>query len=768
MIGNASLRRHLPVLAVLAIGLSATIFMFRLTSNFEHARSDREFERAADSAEAMARNALDELEYVLDGLGGLYAASQAVDRDEFAAYASLVRERGKGIQALEWIPRVVASEVDEYRQAAIESGLDGFEIRERSSDGEMIPVAPQDTYYPVYYVDPLVGNEQAIGFDLGSEDGRREALLTARDSGEKTAVPVTLVQEAGSQTGLLLFSPVYRNGESIDTLEERRESLEGFVLAVYRIADLLTPVIAQGEASGLHLQIFDAVSGKELLFSSELHSEGHTLEELQADPEVQLGELRVANERWMLALHRGDAHVVATRDWLPPATGGAGLLITVLAAVFIVTVTGRARRVELLVGQRTSQLRAAQEALREEYGQTEQVLGAIASVLVGVRRDGTVNLWNHAAEETSGIMRADAMDAPVASVPASCLQQPALMQALQRCAADGGRQRLDRVSFERRDGQQGYLEVAIAAVTDADGNLTGALLTATDITERLTLEAQLTQAQKLESIGQLAAGIAHEINTPTQFVGDNARFVRDAFRDLKPLFRSHDRLLSAAEETGAVSEELIEQAREAVRQSDIEYLESEIPSAIEQTLEGVERVATIVRAMKDFSHPGSDLKEPTDLNAALESTITVARSEWRHAADVELDLTVDLPPVPCLAAELNQAFLNIIINAAHAIETLTDGHEKGVITVSSALDGEWAELRIRDTGGGIPDEIRERIFDPFFTTKGVGRGTGQGLAIARSVVVEKHGGKLEVESESGVGTTFIIRLPLRDPAAKAA
>ena len=250
-------------------------------------------------------------------------------------------------------------------------------------------------------------------------------------------------------------------------------------------------------------------------------------------------------------------------------------------------------------------------------------------------------------------------------------------------------------------------------------------------------------------------------------MGDNVRFLRDAFADLQPLHESHAQLLQAAEASD-IPTELVTRARDAVAQSDIEYLGTEIPSAIEQTLEGVERVATIVRAMKEFSHPGSGTKEATDLNQALASTATVARNEWKYVADLQLDLSPDLPPVPCLAGELNQAFLNIIINAAHAIEESTGGRTKGAIVVSTALSGDWVEVRISDNGSGIPDEVRERIFDPFFTTKAVGRGTGQGLSIARSVIADKHGGTLTVDSEPGNGTTFIIRLPLRDGAVEAA
>ncbi len=218
-----------------------------------------------------------------------------------------------------------------------------------------------------------------------------------------------------------------------------------------------------------------------------------------------------------------------------------------------------------------------------------------------------------------------------------------------------------------------------------------------------------------------------------------------------------------AAKDGPVPAGLIEETEGLVERADVDFLLSEIPKAISQTLEGVNRVAKIVRAMKDFSHPGTGEKTPVDLNQALETTLTVARNEWKYVARVETDFDPTLPLVPCLPGELNQVMLNLIVNAAHAIADVVseDCHARGVITASTRLCGEWVEIRIQDTGRGIPENIRHKIYDPFFTTKPVGKGTGQGLAIAHSVIVEQHGGTLDFKTELGVGTVFIIRLPLQ-------
>lgn len=283
-----------------------------------------------------------------------------------------------------------------------------------------------------------------------------------------------------------------------------------------------------------------------------------------------------------------------------------------------------------------------------------------------------------------------------------------------------------------------------------------------DCTERNQLRAQVLHAQKLESVGQLAAGIAHEINTPTQFVGDNVHFLDDAFRDLASLLSAYRAVVQSEHSPREASAERAA-LDEALRKVDVEFLMSEAPRAIEQTLDGVSRVADLVGAMKEFSHPGSKEAVLADLNRALESTIVVSRNEWKYDAEVETDFDPELPRVPCLAGELNQVFLNLIVNAAHTIgeANRARGRAKGTIRIQTRAMTSGVEVRFTDNGMGIAQKVRARIFDPFFTTKEIGKGTGQGLAIARSVIVDKHRGKIDFETVEGQGTTFIVFLPLQ-------
>ena len=319
----------------------------------------------------------------------------------------------------------------------------------------------------------------------------------------------------------------------------------------------------------------------------------------------------------------------------------------------------------------------------------------------------------------------------------------------------------------KKNGELYWESAIISPIKDSAGRITHFLAVKEDITsrkqaerERAQMELQLRHAQKLESIGQLAAGIAHEINTPTQYIGDNTRFLADAFKDLNELVGKFQGLLAAVK-AGPLAPDLVAGVEETFRAVDAEYLILQIPQAIQETLQGVERITKIVRAMKDFSHPGAEEKTPTDINRAIESTITVSRNEWKYVADLETEFDPALPLVPCLPGEFNQIILNLIVNAAHTIaDVVGESGAKGRLTLSTRRDGDWVEIRVRDSGLGIPEAIRGRVFDPFFTTKPVGKGTGQGLAIARSVIVDKHQGTIHFETETGRGTVFIVRLPV--------
>jgi len=422
-----------------------------------------------------------------------------------------------------------------------------------------------------------------------------------------------------------------------------------------------------------------------------------------------------------------------------------------------------ARKPEVSDDRLKNETGSRQDANRPlENGQNEvnQLISSLPTILIGLSKDNKIVLWNSKAEKTFEKNLSEVMGLP-----------------LQQCGIDwdwdkiaGGISesrtasqpiRVDDIRFQRVDGEERFLGMTINHI-DGDGDcLLGSTIIGADITDRKKLNTQLQQSQKMEAIGQLAAGIAHEINTPTQFVGDNTRFFQDAYQDLLQIIREYEELVDKAK-SDALTGQLIAGAEKRIADIDLPYLEEEIPIALEHTLKGVERITKIVQAMKIFSHPGMIIKEPTDINQEIEKTITITRNEWKYVARMETDFDSNLPAVPCFKAELNQVILNMIVNAAHAIAEANadNSSQHGTIRIRTYHEDDWAKIRISDTGAGIPQAIRHKIFDLFFTTKGPGKGSGQGLAISHSVIVEKHKGSLDVESQEGKGTTFVIGLPL--------
>ena len=403
--------------------------------------------------------------------------------------------------------------------------------------------------------------------------------------------------------------------------------------------------------------------------------------------------------------------------------------------------------------------RRTEAELEWVLSQNAQVLASISSILIGVDASGIITTWNRAASAAFGLKTSAVLGQPFVDCVIDWKWE-SIQEAVKICEDEQRPVRLEDMSYRTLKGKEHFLGVTVSPISHHSGDPQGFLLLAADITKRRILESQLATAQKLESIGQLAAGIAHEINTPVQYVGDNLSFLQDAFLGRQEIMRAYQEAFKQMDPATQAS------IRQVEEDADANYFAEEIPKAIQQAVEGIGRVTHIVRAMKDFSHPGTTHKVATDLNRALDSTLTVAYNEWKYVADLVTDFDPGLPLVFCLPAELNQVFLNMIVNAAHAMgDVLCDG-AKGTLTVRTRHNTDWVEISIGDTGGGMTEEVKSRIFDPFFTTKPVGRGTGQGLAISHTVIIEKHRGSIAVDTAPGRGTTFTIRLPLTGSADK--
>lgn len=1034
---NNILTRYFPVLIVLCIGILLSTLLFLLVRGWEQNHVQREFIRASeDSIEAINK----EIEFNLDtlkGLHALYIASNKVERYEFHLAAKALSTKKKGLQAVEWIPRVADSRREEYEEAAKQDGFKNFQFMEQGPTGNLIRAARREEYFPVYYVEPYKGNEPALGFDLASNPERRKSLYRSRDSGNVTTTPrIILVQDTRSQHGVLVFMPVYKNNTPTDSLEERRENIEGFLLAVLRVEDIVEAALSRLKSSGVDIHIFDGSAQENerfLYFHHSRFGDGLT-EPISYKEAKQLKGLRymspvlIAARKW-LVICTPTPHLIESQKTHQPLivfTGGALSTVILSSYVWFIILAGsrtrtssekllqikdglekevqyskkmQLEREELLLnlnerlkelnclykisnlimqpgitlndllqetagllpeswqypdvtcariifkeqifktdnykdtewkqsgniisfGERVGEVEVCYiekkpeidegPFLKEErdlidsiaiqlgnvieHKQTETTLESTRSyadnivncsldMIITVNNDRKIVEFNDAAQKTFGYKKEEVLGESIemlyespeeAAKPTESLKrkghffgeafnkkksgeiftsyvsasfildkegdvlgamgisrditkQKEVEKSLQesemkfrsvtqsatdaiisansdekimswnkgavsifgyneeevlnksltmlmperyrkahkegiRRALSTGEKNVTGKNVEleglHKNGTEFSLELSLSTWTTAEGTFFSAIIR--DVTKRKILEAHLSQAQKLESIGSLAAGIAHEINTPTQFVNDNIHFLKGSFEDIDRLLNKYTDLLDA-NKNGTVVDDLIKGIESFVEETDIDFLKEEIPKAIEASQRGANRVSTIVKAMKEFSHPGTKEKTPTNINNAIENTITVSKNEWKYVAEIMTDFDEKLPLVPCLPGDFNQVILNLITNAAHAIsKAIEDKQEsKGNITIRTRKDGDFVEITVSDTGAGIPNSIKDKIFYPFFTTKEVGKGTGQGLAISHSVIVDKHKGKLSFESEEGKGATFCIRLPLK-------
>lgn len=411
----------------------------------------------------------------------------------------------------------------------------------------------------------------------------------------------------------------------------------------------------------------------------------------------------------------------------------------------------RVKSLELLLEEKTRDLYLEQIKIEDANRKLMSVLQSLNTAVLVTNEHMEIELVNNSSEQILGISLVDLFQQKLSELlPLDELQTITedafyLIHGLER-----------EILFENRTtGKKVPLLISISSFFFKQETAAGLVCQCTDLTKRKALEQSVLQAQKLESIGTLSAGIAHEINTPIQYIRDNTVFVRDEVPQLL-------QLLNEVKNCDGITCSL-DTLKGNIAKIDYDFLIEQLPLALDQTIEGVNSVAKIVRSLKEFSHPGSQQKEPINLNSALEGTITISRNEWKYVADLEFipDLNLDL--IPCYPGELNQAFLNIIVNAAHAVEhKIKNGvFQKGEIRVATQALPDGALIIITDNGTGIPKSAQDKIFDPFFTTKEVGKGTGQGLALVHRFIIDRHGGKVTFETEEGIGTTFKIFIPYK-------
>jgi PAS domain S-box-containing protein len=408
------------------------------------------------------------------------------------------------------------------------------------------------------------------------------------------------------------------------------------------------------------------------------------------------------------------------------------------------------------------------DQFKEENERLISTLMNMCGGVISTDYKGFITLFNHTAEMILGFSKEAVSGKPfnnIFTLHEIDTRQPVSDPFSRLAVSQPGAARLQYFYLQNQDGSMLPISTSRSAVISDSGNTMGYVVTFNNITEQKQAESHEVLSQKMESIGQLASGIAHEINTPIQYIGDNTQFLSDAFQAIFEMMKLYRELADRLPEYKEL-ETTLQNLEKARLEYDIEFYTGEIPTAVQQTLDGIEQVRKIVLALKAFSHPtGKDEKHWSDINRGIETALTLSRNEWKYIAEVEQDFDLSLPPVYCDINEINQVTLNLVINAAHAIQEKisTDSTDKGKITITTKNLDKDIQIIIQDTGSGIPPENLSRVFDPFFTTKEAGRGTGQGLALAHNIIVKHHQGQIWVESEAGKGTTFTVQIPKNDP-----
>ena len=724
-------------------GILVSFGMFWIVLNVERKNDEVRFRELANQQfNALKIN----INAALDSLSILTShfeiVSASINRDGFHRITLPIVGRHPFIQALEWIPRVRQLDRLSYEAAAQQDGLKGFHFSQRDAQGALQPADERDEYYPVYYVEPLAANSKALGFDLASDETRKAALVAARDKDEMVATArITLVQEHGDQYGVLVFSPVHLGQHSLDP-SDRQPPLIGYILGVFRIFDFMTVGVenyATGKLDGeIDLHLFDlsaAPEGRQLY----PRTQDKTYEQLIAGQHFK-ADFDFAGRAWQVVATPSASFHQAK----PPIGAWITLVSSLLSTIFFVS----SYKGSLEKMHRLAELARDQALAKKQLHEVHRIahLGFLeydpASRLMRVG-EGT-----HAMLGISEAIKAGSPESVLINL---------------------SREDRDRILCRLGESRETDFEIEIhvqdhvfLVINDKDaeaGPLSMSFFTFQDITQRYVAEqeranmaAHAMEAGRMEALGTLAGGIAHEINTPIQFIGDNLTFIG---KHTIQLLKVAEYALTSIE-TGDVTS-----VADKIAELKYEFVSRELPAAVEQAQEGIAKISSIVQAIKEFSFPSGKTPHPFSINRAIEVTATVTRNQWKYTSELSQNLDPELPQFNGIEGEINQVLVNLVINASQAIAEKKDS-KLGKIDITTSHTADFIEITVADTGIGIPAENLGRMFDLFFTTKAPGIGTGQGLSITKSIIA-RHGGTIAVESEFGRGTKFIIRLPLKSP-----
>ena len=717
-----------PPIAVFLVGLALSAALFAVfVRNTLHDELQQTYqEEAAPLTVAIVRS-IDSSLNAISSISGLYAASNEVERDEFRAYVEQNFVLYDKTQAVEWIPRVSAADRAAYEALARRDGLKEFRITELNSAGRVVPAAERKEYYPVYFVEPLGGNEAALGFDLASNPVRREALGRARDTGRMVSTQrIQLVQEIGEQFGFLAFAPVYSTGSVPNTIQARRETLMGFALGVFRIGDILQTAISQTPAlAKLNLYVLDAAApeGKSLLYYRGVP--GQDSRKLTAN-ELLLGGykttvLSVADRNWLLVfVPRTDfAFPESAVPWI---VGAFGVLSTLFFVVFLRTAQNRTRNIKKTVIEQTKELRESEEFVR-------LITDSLPAVIAYFDAKMNVRFINQTGVDWYNCPRENLVGKRIYENTPT-LDREDYLSRVGRILS--GETETYNTPQTYPDGTTRQVTISYIPRIDGGGDTIGFFCIVQDNSQRLEIERQLNQAQKMDAIGHLTGGIAHDFN--------NILMVTDGYTR---------RALKDVDNPDAVT------------------------AALEEVLTGTDRAAQLTKQLLSFSRRQIMEKRVFRIEEAISEIEALLRQSTGERYEIRIESHTDGACVETDASEFNQALINLVINARDAMAQggqveistrVVDLDEKFAERHQNLTPGRFVEVAVHDYGTGIDADTLEHIFEPFFTTKDQGKGTGLGLAMVYGFA-QHSGGTLDVASVVGEGSIFKIYLPAvdRDP-----
>lgn len=719
-----NLKRYIYPAIIYLLGVSLSFFAYYWTLSFEDNRVREALEERAFSDITTA--VVNELEGVFSSvqdIESLFAASNFVSRQEFNFFLGHELEESEAIQALEWIPKVPHEEREAYEAAAREDGLLDFQFSELQPQGDMGPRERQAVYFPVYYVEPMLGNEAAVGFDLGSNSERLAALMLARDTGEMVAsAPITLVQEQGQQAGFLVFLPIYETHGPIDTVAERRASLTGFALGVFRTGDLINAALEGLSFDSIHLTMYDdgVAAEAEKIYEHQPDSGDELLTSLTTNKVID-----VAGRPWRLEITAHPSFSKPYKTSLPWTLLAGGITMTTFIA-FAIFISNR----------HTVQLEQSREALGHVAADMTRLIDSANAPIFGIDRQGLVNEWNQAAVRLTGYAKEEVMGRSLVQDYIASEYQVSV-QAVMEKALSGEETENFEFPLYSKGGERALVLLNASSRRDEQGEIVGVLGIGQDITEldKFRTELEVRVEERTIKLNQALEELEEVNRLKTEFLSTAAHELRTPLTSIR-----------------GFSEILLTRQLAQDRQTRYMTMINDQASHLAQIIDDLLDISRLEAGRGMEIAP-----EPIDMTALMNEVVTAFIENYpTHQFRIE-----GLKEYPALMGDplrLAQVGQNIFSNAVKY------SPQGGAIITHSRVVAGYLEISVQDEGIGMTPAQQRHLFEKFYRADASDTsisGTGLGLAICKSIV-ELHGGRIWIKSEAGAGTTVFISLPLAE------